>query len=113
MPVGKFMTLSQSQVKIGLHILEDEYFKYVAGAIHCVLNPTDHNLNYEEIKDGLNSGNSCRNSVSNSLLSCLLYKSKAKKNYKIRIVPVFCAKVKFGILTIGGYKDRGKFNSIS
>jgi len=53
------MTLSQGQVKTGLHILEHGYFQYVAGAIHYVLNPTDQNLIHGEIKDGLNSGNSC------------------------------------------------------
>jgi hypothetical protein len=73
------MTLSQSQVKTGLHILGDGYFTCVAGAIHCVLNPTDQNLNYGEIKDGLNSGNSCCNFASSSLLSCLLYKNKKNR----------------------------------
>jgi hypothetical protein len=53
------MTLSQSQVKNGLHILEHGYFQLVAGTIYFVLNLTDQNLIHGEIKNGLNSGNSC------------------------------------------------------
>jgi hypothetical protein len=53
------MTLSQSQVKIGFHVLEHGYFQYVAGAIYCVLDLTDQNLIHGEIKNGLNSGISC------------------------------------------------------
>ena len=33
--------------------------------------------------------------------------------YKTILVPVFCAKVKFGVLTIGRCIDRGEFNSKS
>jgi hypothetical protein len=99
------MTVSQNQVKLGLHLLEQGYIQNVTGTIYCVLNLTDQNLIRGEMKNGLNSGNSCRISVNNSFSSFLLYKNK-KLEYKT----AFFAKKKFGVLTIGKYIDQGEFN---
>jgi hypothetical protein len=45
-------------------------FKYLGTIV------TDQNLDYEEIKRGLNSGNACHHSVQNFLSSLLLSKNE-------------------------------------
>jgi hypothetical protein len=70
-------------VKPTLHILETGYFKCVPEVIHCVLSLTDQNFIHAELNKRLNSGNSCSNSLKNSLSSVVLYKNTGIKIHKV------------------------------
>jgi hypothetical protein len=63
-------------------------FEYMLQFKYLLMTVTNQNLNPEEIKRRVNSGNACYHSVQNSLSSYLLPKNVKIKIYKNLILPV-------------------------
>jgi hypothetical protein len=72
---------------------------------------TNQNLNQEEIKRRLHSGNACYHLVQNLLSSYLLSKSIKTRIYKTIVLPVVLYGCETWSLTLRGNVDRGFFRT--